>query len=50
MVDTLTTVFPFGSAPFVRLREQFWLDVFAIIAERLGLEHQVATERYPSDG
>lgn len=29
VVDTLTTVFPFGSDPFVRLREQFWLDVFA---------------------
>lgn len=29
VVDTLTTVFPFGSEPFVRLREQFWLDVFA---------------------
>ena len=28
VVDTLTTVFPFGSEPFVRLREQFWLDVF----------------------
>jgi hypothetical protein len=25
----LTTVFPFGSEPFVRLREQFWLQVFA---------------------
>ncbi|MEE1618490.1 hypothetical protein [Brachybacterium sp. J153] len=49
-MDTLTTVFPFGSAPFVRLREQFWLDVFAVIAERLGLEQQVATEHYRSDG
>jgi len=28
VVDTLTTMFPFGSEPFVRLREQFWLDVF----------------------
>lgn len=28
VVDTLTTVFPFGSEPFARLREQFWLDVF----------------------
>ncbi|MFT4213127.1 MAG: hypothetical protein QM626_14780 [Microbacterium sp.] len=29
VVDTLATVFPFGSEPFVRLRERFWLDVFA---------------------
>jgi hypothetical protein len=27
-VDLLTTVFPFGSEPFVRLREQFWTSVF----------------------
>lgn len=29
VVDALTTVFPFGTEPFVRLREQFWLQVFA---------------------
>ncbi|WP_051342476.1 hypothetical protein [Pseudonocardia spinosispora] len=29
VVDTLTTVFPFGSEPFVRLRDQMWLSVFA---------------------
>ena len=29
VVDTLTTVFPFGCEPFVRLREEFWLAVFA---------------------
>jgi hypothetical protein len=28
-VDLLTTVFPFGSEPFVRLREHFWTSVFA---------------------
>lgn len=28
VVDALTTVFPFGSEPFVRLREEFWLQVF----------------------
>lgn len=28
VVDLLTTVFPFGSGPFVLLREQFWLAVF----------------------
>jgi len=27
-VDLLTTVFPFGSEPFVRLREEFWRAVF----------------------
>lgn len=29
VVDALTTVFPFGTEEFVRLREQFWLQVFA---------------------
>ena len=29
VVDLLTTVFTFGSDPFVRLREQFWTSVFA---------------------
>jgi chloramphenicol 3-O-phosphotransferase len=29
VVDLLTTMFPFGSEPFVVLREQFWLAVFA---------------------
>jgi hypothetical protein len=28
VVDLLTTVFPFGSEAFVRLREQFWTSVF----------------------
>lgn len=28
VVDLLLTVFEFGSAPFVALREQFWLSVF----------------------
>jgi chloramphenicol 3-O-phosphotransferase len=28
VVDTLTTVFPFGSPAFVELREEFWLSVF----------------------
>ncbi|GAA3640511.1 P-loop NTPase family protein [Microlunatus ginsengisoli] len=28
VVDALTAVFPFGSEPFVRLREEFWLQVF----------------------
>lgn len=27
VVDTVGAVFPFGSPAFVRLREQFWLDV-----------------------
>lgn len=29
VVDALTTVFPFGTEPFIRLREQFWLQVFS---------------------
>ncbi|MGC5221672.1 hypothetical protein ACPW96_03615 [Micromonospora sp. DT81.3] len=29
IVDALTAVFPFGTEPFVRLREEFWLKVFA---------------------
>jgi chloramphenicol 3-O-phosphotransferase len=29
VVDLLTTVFPFGTEPFVRLREEFWTAVFA---------------------
>jgi hypothetical protein len=28
VVDLLTTVFPFGSESFVRLREEMWLSVF----------------------
>ena len=30
-------MFPFGSEPFVRLREQFWISVFADAAARTGL-------------
>ena len=33
VVDAVGAVFPFGSAPFVRLRERFWLDVFAAAAK-----------------
>lgn len=33
IVDALTTVFPFGSDAFVRLREDFWLEVFASAAQ-----------------
>ena len=29
VVDLLTALFPFGTPPFTRLREQFWLAVFA---------------------
>jgi hypothetical protein len=36
VVDMLLPIFPFGSEPFVRLREQFWLAVFnqAALEER----------------
>jgi hypothetical protein len=33
VVDLLTAMFPFGSPPFVRLREEFWLSVFQSAAE-----------------
>jgi hypothetical protein len=34
VVDTVASVFPFGSPSFVRLRERFWMDVFeAAVAE-----------------
>src|SRR3990167_9546991 len=34
VVDAVAAVFPFGSPAFVRLREQFWMDVFeAAVAE-----------------
>ncbi len=33
VVDLLTPIFPFGSEPFIRLREQFWLTVFAEAAQ-----------------
>jgi len=33
VVDAVGAVFPFGSAPFVRLREQFWLATFGAAAE-----------------
>lgn len=29
VVDSVAAVFPFGSPSFVRLREAFWMDVFA---------------------
>lgn len=38
VVDALLAVFPFGSEPFVRLREEMWLAVFrAAAAERASL-------------
>ena len=38
VVDALLAVFPFGSKPFVELREAIWLDVFrAAAAERRSL-------------
>jgi chloramphenicol 3-O-phosphotransferase len=29
IVDAVAAVFPFGSAPFVKLRERFWMETFA---------------------
>lgn len=33
VVDTLLAVFPFGSGPFVRLRDQFWISTFTEAAK-----------------
>lgn len=33
VVDAVASVFPFGSKPFVKLREQFWLAMFREAAE-----------------
>ena len=33
VVDAVAAVFPFGSEPFIRLREQFWLTMFREAAE-----------------
>jgi chloramphenicol 3-O-phosphotransferase len=32
-VDLVSSLFPFGSEPFVRLRERIWLDAFAEAAQ-----------------
>jgi hypothetical protein len=32
IVDAVAAVFPFGSEPFVRLRQRFWLEVFQTAA------------------
>lgn len=46
IVDALTPVFAFGTAPFVALREQIWLLVFADAArERQSLIFTFAPER-----
>lgn len=46
VVDTLLSVFPFGSAAFVRLREAMWNDVFdAALAEGRSLIFTFAPER-----
>ncbi len=34
VVDAVASVFPFGSEPFVRLREQFWLAMLGEAADR----------------
>ena len=46
VVDTLLSVFPFGSEAFVRLREKIWNDVFdAALAEGRSLIFTFAPER-----
>lgn len=50
-VDLLTTVFTFGSEPFVRLREQIWLSVFGDAARvRQSLIFTFAPEPTVPDG
>jgi hypothetical protein len=43
-VDAVAAVFPFGSPGFVRLREQFWLEVFAEAAKGTSLIFTFAPE------
>lgn len=46
VVDAVSSVFPFGSAPFIRLREMMWLEVFReAAAERRSLIFTFAPER-----
>ncbi|MEM6376506.1 MAG: shikimate kinase, partial [Pseudomonadota bacterium] len=33
IVDAVAAVFPFGSANFIRLREQFWLETLSAAIE-----------------
>src|SRR5258708_35010490 len=51
VVDLVATLFPFGSPPFIALRERLWLDaVDAALAARLpGLTLTFAPERTVSD-
>ncbi|MBA4227267.1 MAG: shikimate kinase [Hyphomonas sp.] len=45
VVDAVASVFPFGSESFIRLREQFWMDVFsAAVAEDRSLIFTFAPE------
>lgn len=45
VVDAVASVFPFGSENFIRLREQFWMDVFsAAVAEDRSLIFTFAPE------
>jgi hypothetical protein len=51
-VDLVSSVFEFGSAPFIELREKIWLSVFAKAAET-GLEGLIFTfafEKTVSEG
>lgn len=45
VVDAVASVFPFGSESFIRLRDQFWMDVFsAAVAEDRSLIFTFAPE------
>ena len=46
VVDALTAVFDFGTAPFIRLREQWWLAIFQeAVQQGLSLIFTFAPER-----
>jgi broad-specificity NMP kinase len=51
-VDLVSSVFEFGSAPFIELREKIWLDVFAKAtqAQVAGLIFTFAFEKTVSEG
>lgn len=51
VVDAVGAVFPFGSENFIRLREQFWMDVFSAAAgENRSLIFTFAPEPTVDDG
>jgi hypothetical protein len=51
VVDLLSAIFPFGSDPFVRLREQMWMSVFVeAAAARRSIIFTFAPEQTVTEG